>query len=317
VALPGKGDARRVVRAALLGNLGIAIAKFIAAFLSGSVTMLAEGVHSIADTSNQALLLVGMGLSKRRDPDRYPLGRAKESYFWPFVVALMLFFLGGVYAIYEGYHKLTHPEGEVGSPIAPLAVLVVSIAMEGYTFLVALKEFNKQRGSRPFFEALFAGKDPTIPVVLLEDAGAVVGLAIAFFAVLVTWLTGSTVADAIGSMVIGVLLCCIGVALARDTRSLLIGEGISPQVRVETLEIIRGTERVEGVTQLLSLHLGPDTVLLAMKVRFAPGMALEELERVTDSIEQRVRERFPQMKKIFVEADGDYDASRDPQLTPE
>lgn len=306
-----KGDARRVVMAALFGNGGIAIAKFIAAFLSGSVTMLAEAVHSVADTTNQALLLVGMGLSKKRDADRHPMGRAKEAYFWAFIVALMLFFLGGVYAIYEGYHKLAHPEGEPGSPIAPLIVLSVSILMEGYTFTVALREFNKMRGERPVLQALFDGKDPIIPVVLLEDAGAVLGLVVALVAVVITWLTGDTTADGVGSILIGVLLCIIGVALARDTRSLLIGEGITPRMRRETIDIALGTEGVDEVTQLLSLHMGPQTVLLGMKVRFFAGATLEDVERITDDLESRVRAKFPQMKRIFVEADSDYDAAQD------
>jgi len=310
-----KGDARRVVVAALFGNGIIAVAKFVAAALSGSVTMLAEAVHSVADTSNQALLLVGMGLSKKRDADRHPMGRAKESYFWAFVVALILFFLGGVYAIYEGYHKLAHPEGEPGSPIAPIIVLGFSIIMEGYTFSVALREFNKERGDRPFFQALFSGKDPIIPVVLLEDAGAVLGLLVALGAILISWATGDTTADGVGSIVIGVLLCIIGLALARDTRSLLIGEGITPVMRRETIAVVLATDGVDDVTQLLSLHLGPQTVLLAMKVRFAAGTSLEDLERVTDDIESRVRAKFPQMKRIFVEADGDYDAAKDPDLS--
>jgi len=311
---PGKGDPRKVVLAALLGNAGIAVAKFVAAWLSGSITMLAEGVHSVADTANQALLLVGMGLSKKLDPERYPLGRAKERYFWAFIVSLMLFFMGGVYAVYEGVHKLgARPEAH-GSPLVAVIVLVVSLGLESGSFFVAMREFNKARAGRPFYEALFRGKDPTIPVVLLEDTGAVLGLAIALVAVVTTWLSGSQAADAVGSIAIGVLLCVIGLTLARDTRSLLIGESATPETRRRALELARSTPGVADVTQLLSMHLGPDTVILALKVRFSPGIAVEEVERITDAIEDRIRNEMPQMTRIFVEADSDYDAKLDPEV---
>jgi cation diffusion facilitator family transporter len=295
VGAPGKGDPRKVVLAALLGNAGIAVAKFVAAWLSGSITMLAEGVHSVADTANQALLLVGMGLSKKLDPERYPLGRAKERYFWAFIVSLMLFFLGGVYAIYEGVHKLLAGSSGHGSPIAAVVVLVVSLAMEAGSFFVAARE------------------DPTIPVVLLEDTGAVLGLTVAIVAVVSAWLTGSQAADAIGSIVIGALLCVIGITLARDTRSLLIGESATPEVRRRVLELACTTPGVEDVTQLLTMHLGPDTVILALKVRFSSGIPVEQVESITDAIEERIRSELPQMTRIFIEADSDYDAKLDPQ----
>lgn len=310
------GDPTKAVKAALFANGGIAIAKFVAAFYSGSATMLAEGVHSVADTCNQALLLVGIGLSKRRDPERFPLGRAKETYFWGFIVSLMLFFLGGVYAIYEGVHKLM-VGGEPGSPIIPIVVLSVSILLEAGSFAVAIREFNKQRGTTPVRQALFSGKDPIIPIVVLEDAGAMVGLVAALVAVVIAWMTGSSLPDALGSIVIGVLLCVIGVALARDTRSLLIGEGMTPEMTAETLSIAGSTEGIEEVTQVLSMHLGPETILLALKVRFSLGMSVAESERVVDGLEASIRERIPQMSRIFVEADSDYETELDPVQSPE
>ena len=278
--------------------------------------MLAEGVHSIADTANQALLLLGMVLAARRDPKKYPLGRAKESYFWAFVVSLVLFFLGGAYAVYEGIHKLIHPGAEMGSLLAPVIVLVVSLFMEGGTFYVAIKEFNKSRGNRGIGEAIVTAKDPIIPVVLLEDAGAMIGLVVALIAVVVAWVTGSPIADGIGSICIGVLLCLIGAVLVRETRSLLIGESATPEANQLAYDTVLATDGVEGVPQLLTMHLGPQTVVLAVKVRFRPGMKVEELERVTDDIERRVREAIPAMNKIFVEADSDYDASLDPAMQP-
>ncbi|HEY3665882.1 MAG TPA: cation diffusion facilitator family transporter [Polyangiaceae bacterium] len=308
-------DAHKVVIAALAGNLGIAVAKFVAAWLSGSTAILAEGVHSLADTGNQGLLLIGMRLAKQSLPSRYPLGREKESYFWAFVVALLLFFMGGVFAVYEGVHKLLGAGEEAhGSPWIPLGVLGVSLLMEGGSFLVASKEFNKSRGKAGFFESLFKGKDPTIPVVLLEDTAAVFGLCVAFAAIGISALTHSAVPDAIGSILIGVLLCAVGVLLARYTRSLLLGEGVTPEVRERTLSVIEATPGVLKVTQFLSMHLGPEAVILALKVRFRPKMVLEELETVIDDIEVRVRAAAPEMKKIFVEPDSDYDIEQDTAL---
>jgi len=311
-----KSDARKVVIAALLGNLGIAAAKFVAAWLSGSTAILAEGVHSMADTGNQALLLVGMSLAKQHRPELYPLGRDKESYFWAFIVALLLFFVGGVFAVYEGVHKLFGGEEAHGSLLIPLGVLAVSLLMEGGSFWVAFKEFNKGRGSTPFFKALFSSKDPTIPVVLLEDTAAVCGLVIAFLAIGISALTHNPMADAIGSIVIGLLLCAVGLVLARYTRSLLLGEGVAPQVRERILGLVEGTPGVLKLTQFLSMHLGPEAVILALKVRFEPKMALEEVERVIDDIEARVRAAEPGMSKIFVEPDSDYDSAQDLSLRP-
>lgn len=310
----GKSDARKVVIAALLGNMGIAAAKFVAARLSGSTAILAEAVHSLSDTGNQGLLLLGMVLANRSSPERYPLGRDKESYFWAFMVALLLFFLGGVFAIVEGVHKLTTAPETPGSPWVPLAVLAVSLVMEGGSFFVASREFNKSRRGRPFVEALFTGKDPTVPVVLLEDTAAIVGLAVAFLAIGISALTHNPLADAVGSILIGVLLCGVGVLLARYTRSLLLGEGVTREMRERALALIEATEGVLKVTQFLSMHLGPESIVLALKVRFRPKMPLEELERVIDEIESRVRAELPEMKKIFVEPDSDYDAERDLSL---
>ena len=302
--------------AAMAGNCCIAVLKLVAAGLSGSVAMMAEGIHSIADTANQALLLLGLTLSRKSDPSRYPLGRAKEVYFWAFVVALVLFFLGGVYAIYEGVHKLlgAHEAVSGGPPWLAWGVLVGSAAFEGASFFVAWREFNKSRGRLGFDEALFQGKDPTIPIVLLEDMGALTGLVLALVAVTTSWLMDSVVPDALGSIVIGLLLCAVGAALARDTRSLLIGEGVTPAVRQEVLSLASATEGVEAVTQLISYHLGPETVLLALKVRFRRDASVADVEQITDRIEARIREAHPQMKRIFVEADGRYDERLDPAL---
>jgi len=313
LALNQAADPKKVVIAALVANGGIAIAKFVAAWLSGSATMVAEGVHSVADSANQALLLLGMTLAARKAPALYPLGRQRERYFWAFMVSLTLFFLGGVFAIYEGIGRIRGGHGDPVSPIAAVVVLVVSIALESGSFIVAIREFNRMRGKRPFAQALFSSKDPTIPVVLLEDAGAVAGLFVALAAVLVAWATGSHVADGIGSIVIGVLLCAIGLLLAGDTKSLLIGESASPEQEQAALEHAESTAGVEAVTQLLTMHLGPDSILLALKIRFRDGMSLGEIEGAINAVEERIRSAVPAMTRIFVEPDGAYDRSKDPE----
>jgi cation diffusion facilitator family transporter len=309
---PG-GDPKKVVVAALVANGGIAVAKFVAAWLSGSTTMIAEGVHSVADSANQALLLLGMVLAQRKAPALYPLGRQKERYFWAFMVSLTLFFLGGVFAIYEGVHRLRSGHGDPLSPIAAVVVLVVSIGLEIGSFTVAIREFNRMRGTRSVARALFSSKDPTIPVVLLEDAGAVAGLVIALVAVLLAWATGSPIADGVGSIIIGVLLCTIGLLLAADTKSLLIGESASPELEQQALEQAEATAGVEAVTQLLTMHLGPESILLALKIRFREGMSLGEIESAINSLEERVRTAVPQMTRIFIEPDSVYDEAKDPE----
>jgi cation diffusion facilitator family transporter len=303
---------QKVVLAALSGNAVITVAKFVAALVSGSIAMMAEAVHSLADTANQGLLLLGTHLGKKDDPVRYPLGRAREIYFWAFVVAMMLFLLGGVFAVSEGIHKLFAPPEKPALPLLPLIVLGVSVACEVVSFTVALREFRKQRGDLSFREALFGGKDPTIPIVLLEDSGALVGLAVAFAAVVTSWLTGSNLPDAIGSVVIGALLCTIGLLLARDTKSLLIGEGATLEHRRDAMAAIESTPGVQAVTQMLTYHLGPETVLLALKIRFDARLSVAQLEATIDDLEARVRARVPIMRKIFVEPDGDYVAKASP-----
>lgn len=307
----------KVILAALLSNSGIAAAKFIAASLTGSSAMLAEAVHSIADTANQLLLLLGMRLAKKSDPERYPFGRHREVYFWAFVVALLLFSLGGVHAMYCGIEKLRSGHEEAAPILPSLLVLAVSIALEASSFVVAFREFRRSARGGGFLRALFGGKDPTVAVVVLEDTGALIGLAIALLSVLGSYLTGSMAADAIGSIAIGLLLCGVGASLARQTHSLLIGEAATPEVRRRAREVAESIDGVGSVTQMLSMHLGPDAVLLAMKLRFRPEMQVEHVERATDAVEAAIRRELPEMKMIFVEADSHYDETCDPAMRPQ
>jgi len=247
---------------------------------------------------------VGMVLAARASNELHPFGRASERYFWPFVVALMLFSMGGAFAIYEGVHKLLVPDTTSGSPVWSLGVLGASFVFESLSFAIAYKEFKKIRGSQGYVAAIAHARDPTIPLVLLEDTTALTGLAVALVAVSLAALTGMHVFDSIGSIVIGVMLCLTATVLAVQTHGLLIGESATPEMRREVLKIASATPGVKKVTQLLTLHLGPDDVVGALKIAFEPGATVEQVEAVTNEMERRIRAQVPAMKKLFVEADS-------------
>jgi cation diffusion facilitator family transporter len=302
-----EADSKKVVVAALAGNIAIALCKFGAAYASKSTSTLAEAVHSLADTGNQGLLLVGMRLAARPANERFPFGRASERYFWPFVVALMLFSVGGAFAVGEGIQRLIEPAAHAGSAASSYAVLSVSLAIEAMSFRVAYREFRVVAGGRPWRRTIAETRDPTIVLVLAEDTTAIVGLLIAILAVALTGASGLSVFDAAGSVVIGLLLCAVAFAIARVTHGLLIGESATPEDRARALLLTESTPGVDRVTQLLTMHLGPDDAILAMKLAFRPGMAVEEVEETTNEVERRVRGALPQMQKIFIEADSQGD----------
>jgi cation diffusion facilitator family transporter len=299
-----QADSRKVVLAALAGNVAIAACKFAAAILSHSTATLAEAVHSLADTGNQALLLVGMHLAARPANERFPFGRASERYFWPFVVAVMLLSVGGAFAIFEGIQSLVsarpHPHAFGWS----YAVLGVSLAMEGMSFRVAFQEFRKLAGGQSLRHALLEARDPTIPLVLAEDTTAMAGLLLALVAVGLNSLTGQDYWDSVGSILIGALLCAVALILAKITHGLLIGESATPENRARALELAASVDGVAAVTQLLTMHLGPDVILLAMKIAFEPTLRVAEVEDVTNRIEAKIRAEMPEMRKIFIEADS-------------
>jgi len=317
--MAGHADSAKVVIAALIGNALIAVSKFVAAAITGNVATLAEAVHSVADTGNQVLLMLGMRLSAREPTEHHPFGRAAERYFWAFVVSIMLFTIGGGFALYEGVHKLLHLRTAVtestghGSNLWNYGVLGLATLFELYSFSVAWREFRKLRGTRTTSETLRATKDPTIPVVLLEDSAALIGLVVALIGVSLGDLTGWAGWDGVASIAIGLLLCAVAVFLSRETHSLLLGESATPEDRRRVRDVVMKVGGVRGVTQLLTLHRGPEDVLLALKVDFDPGMAVTELEEAINLIESRVREALPHMRYIFVEPDSGYRASLDQQ----
>lgn len=302
--MSGHADSKKVVVAALLGNLAIAACKFGAAFLSGSTATLAEAVHSLADTGNQGLLLVGIALAAKPPDEQFPFGRSGEKYFWPFVVALMLFSVGGAFAIYDGVHHILHPVSDHGSKWWSYGVLGVSIVFELMSFKVAFGEFKVLAKGKPILQAVKEARDPTIPLVLAEDTTALVGLVIAFVAVLTGHLTGIPWVDPLGSVLIGLLLAVVAIALARITHSLLIGASADPEEEGQALAITETVDGVDKVTQLLTFHVGPDVVILSMKIGFRKGMSVEEVEDTINEIERRIRAEMTTMRKIFIEVDA-------------
>lgn len=301
----GEGSLK-VVMAALAGNLAIAVCKFGAAYFSKSAAMLAEAVHSVSDTGNQALLIVGMRLAMRPATEKHPFGRSGEQYFWPFIVSLLLFALGGAFAIYEGLHKMhvPGPESTGRQLLAAYVVLGVSVVFEGMSFSVAFKEFRAMRQGRSYREVLTDAKDVTVPLVLMEDTAALAGLTVALIGVAVSQLAHAPWIDGAASVVIGAILCSIAVFLAFETHGLLIGEGATRGDRERAERIVAGAPNVERVVEVLTLHIGPSDVILALKVAFSKGLTVDELEEAINEIERRVRGEMPQMKRIFVEPDS-------------
>jgi cation diffusion facilitator family transporter len=289
--------------AALIANAGIAIAKFIGWLITGSSSMLAEAVHSVADTSNQGLLLLGGRTARRAATSEHPFGYGRDRYFYSFVVALLLFTLGSVFALYEGIHKLESHE-PLTSPIVAVVILVVAIGLETYSFRTAIVESLPLKGNLTWWQFIRQSKVPELPVVLLEDLGALVGLILALFGVGLSVLTGDPVWDAVGTICIGVLLGIIAIILIIEMKSLLIGEGAAPRVLSSIMSALESGD-VQRVIHIKTQYIGPEELLVAAKIALAPGLPLEAVARAIDEAESRVRERVPDARIIYLEPDLD------------
>jgi len=290
---------RRVIIAALAGNLAIAATKFAAAFWTGSSAMVSEAIHSTVDTGNQGLLLLGLHRASRPPTRAHPFGHGMELYFWAFVVALMIFALGGAFSIYEGWRKVVHPE-PVESAWVNFLVLGASMVFEGLSFRVGWREFRRLHEGEPFWTAIRRSKDPGIFAVLLEDSAALAGLAIAFVGLgLAEWL-GRPEFDGIASIGIGLLLTATAVVLARETRSLLTGEAAAPPLLASVRAMLEADPRVISVDELLSMHLGPAEVLLAVTIDFRDDMPGGGVERAAAELTRRIETTHPQMTRVFL-----------------
>lgn len=286
---------------ALAANAGIAIAKFVAAAVSGSAAMLSEAVHSLADSGNQLFLLIGMRRSTRREDEVHEFGYAGERYFWAFIVAVSLFTMGATFSIYEGVHKIRHPGGEMGSRTLAYIVLGVSIALELFSLNAAAAEFRHVKAGRSLRRTIDEARDAVIIVVLFEDVAALVGLFAALGGLLMTQLTGNAVWDGIGSMVVGITLFCVAYFLARKTKHLIIGQSVTSAQRERMIEIIEGSPGVRRLVHMRTMHLGPEEVLVGMKVIFDENQRVRDATQLVDVIEARLRAEMPILKRIYIE----------------
>ena len=287
----------RAILAALLANAGIAVAKFIGFLITGSSSMLAESVHSVADTSNQGLLLWGQRQARKEADALHQFGYGRSRYFYSFVVALVLFTLGSVFALYEGYHKISHPEG-LTSP-------VVAIGLETYSFRTAIVESRPLKGPGGWWRFIRTSRNPELPVVLLEDTGALVGLVFALMGVGLTVLTGDPVWDGIGTAAIGALLGVIAIILMVEMHSLLIGEGATKQEDAAIRAALEQTEHIERLIHIRTQYLGPDELLVGAKIALAPETDLATVAATIDAAEAAVRAAVPAARVIYLEPDLD------------
>jgi len=292
----------KAIIAAFLANLGIAITKFIAWAFSGSSSMLAEGVHSVADSGNQLLLLLGGRQAKRKADAEHPFGYGRERYVYAFVVAIILFSVGGVFSIYEGIEKLTHPH-PLENWWLPVLVLVIAICLESFSLRTAMKESNRVRGRQSWVQFVRRAKQPELPVVLLEDVAALLGLVFALIGVGLTVITGDNLWDGVGTIAIGTLLVVVAVVLGIETKSLLVGEGANPDDHTKILAALNGHELVEAVIHMKTLYLGPDELLVGAKIAVPRATRAVEVAAAIDAIEAAVRAAVPAARVIYLEPD--------------
>jgi cation diffusion facilitator family transporter len=310
----GHGGGTKAIIAALLANLGIAVTKFFAALLSGSSSMLAESIHSVADSGNQVLLLIGGKRARRSATPDHPFGFGRERYMYAFIVSVVLFSVGGLFALYEGYHKIAHPEPIHSWRWLPVVVLLVSITLEGFSFRTAIAESNPLRGKATWVQFIRRSRNPELPVVLLEDSAALIGLVFALVGVSLTLVTGNGIFDGIGSLFIGALLVAVAVVLAIETKSLLIGESATDEhVRAIERALVDGTS-IERIIHMKTMHLGPDELLVGVKVGVPSGATAADIARAIDEAEARVRRAVPIARVIYIEPDI-YQAAKAEQAT--
>jgi cation diffusion facilitator family transporter len=294
------GSSKTVIIAALLGNAAIACTKFAASVYTGSSAMLSEAIHSVVDTGNQGLLLYGLNKSKRPADDTHPFGYGRELYFWAFVVALLIFSVGAGVSLYEGIHKIRHPE-PVTSPVVNYIVLGLAMIFEGVAFYLAAKEFNARRGKVPVLQAVRQSKDPGLFTVLFEDAAAMSGLTIAFAGLLAAQLLDLPWMDGAASIGIGLLLAGVAVFLCFETKGLLIGEAVSERLATGLREIINASDVVNQINEMRTMHMGPDDVLLAVSLDVRDDLDTGSLEDAIYELEREIRSTFTEVKRLFIE----------------
>ncbi len=296
-------SSKMVILAALLGNSLIAVTKFVAAAISGSSAMLSEGIHSVVDTGNQILLLYGLKQAKKPADEQFPFGHGKEIYFWSFVVAILIFAVGAGISVYEGVHQILSPTA-IRNPTINYIVLGLAMIFEGGAWYFAFTQFRRAKGQWGYLEAVHRGKDPTLFVVLFEDSAAMLGLLIALGGVLMTDITGNAVFDGAASIGIGLILGGTAIWLAYETKSLLIGESAEAKVVAGVRVIANTYPDVENVNEVLTLHMGPDFVLLNLSIDFDDAASAADIETTIARMDKEIKDTFPTIKRVFVEAEA-------------
>jgi cation diffusion facilitator family transporter len=299
----GHGESNTAILAALGANLGIALAKFVAFAFTGASSMLAEGIHSVADSGNQVLLLVGGRRARRAATPEHPFGFGRDRYIYGFLVAIVLFSVGGLFAVYEGVEKLLHPE-ELKSPIWAIAVLVIALVLEGFSLRTAKRETDEVRPEGvSYWGFIRTARAPELPVVLLEDTAALTGLVFALLGVGLTWLTGLAVFDGIGTVLIGLLLVAVAVVLGMETKSLLLGEAATPEAQRRIVAALEGGGSGLSVIHMRTQHLGPEELLVAAKIAVRHDETAASIAHAIDEAEARIRAAEPAARVIFLEPD--------------
>jgi cation diffusion facilitator family transporter len=294
---------RKAILAAFFANLGIAIAKFAGFAITQSASLLAEAIHSVADSANQLLLMLGGNRARKRATPEHPFGYGRERYFWAFVVSMVLFSMGGLFALYEGIEKLRHPH-EVESLGVAVVILLIAIALESFSLRTAIRESRVVKPAKASWRAfIHRTKQPELPVVLLEDIGALIGLVFALFGVVLSVVTDNPRFDALGSVAIGLLLVAIAVVLAWEMKGLLIGESATPEMEQQIARAIASSEGVVRLIHMRTEHLGPDELLVGAKIEFAPELSAPQLAAAIDAAEARVRQIVPEARIMYLEPD--------------
>ena len=296
-------ESKPVIIAALIGNTLIAVTKFIASSMTGSSAMFSEGIHSVVDTGNQGLLLFGLRQAKRPADAEFPFGHGKEIYFWGFAVAILIFAVGAGMSLYGGVQHLIHPH-PVENPMINYVVLGLAVIFEGAAWLFALKEFNKAKGSRGYIEAVHRGKDPTTFIVLFEDSAAILGLVVAFLGILAGQLTGIVYLDGIASVIIGLILAVAAGWLAYETKGLLIGESADRLVVDGIRRIVGSHENVLHVNEVLTMHMGPEFILVNLSVEFIDEVDATDIEKTIAGLDREIKKSFREVRRVFIEAEA-------------
>jgi cation diffusion facilitator family transporter len=296
-------SSRKVIIAALIGNSLIAVTKFLAAAFTGSAAMFSEGIHSLVDTGNQFLLLHGLRQARKPPDERFPFGHGKEIYFWSFIVAILIFAVGAGISVYEGVQSILHPH-PIENPAINYVVLVLAMAFEGGAWYFAITEFSKTKGKWGYLEAVHRGKDPSMFVVLFEDSAAMLGLLVALAGILLSQLTGILWFDGLASVLIGVILGGTAIWLAYETKGLLIGESANRPVVDGIRNIAQSFKEIQQVHEVLTMHMGPEFILVNISVKFADEIRATDIESTIARLDREIKLAFPAVKRLFVEAEA-------------